>query len=646
MMSTRFTLAAAALLISAAGANVDRRPAPVVEHIAGNDNRLNAGMLTKGVLTVKLDARTGGWQPDGPSGPTIITAAFGEVGKSLETPGPLLRAPVGAEVHASIHNALTKPMWVYGLGAVRGLSDSSRIAPGETHDFRFRLTASGTYFYVARTDTVPVIERSAEDSQLGGIIVVDPPNAKPIADERIFAITNWFTVDPASVSGLGPNSTITFNGLTYPVNGRIEMTMGDSAHWRFVNLSQLDHPLHLHGFYFSVNAKGDGVRDTVYGPADRRGAVTEYLLPMQTTSIAWSPDRSGNWIFHCHFAGHMSPREALDADRSAMVMPDMHMVRQAGAPKDAMPKDAMMKHMSNLVIGIHVAAKGPAPVHGAATRNIRLLMRSRANVYSGKYVGYSFVLGGSPEAQNREIMRAPGPVLELVRGERVAVTMVNQTHEPTAVHWHGIEIESYSDGVPDISGEPGNVLPHIAPGDSITVQYTPPRAGTFMYHSHSNEFQQISSGLYGALIVRERGEVRDPNERILLFSDNGPLIYLIDPSKFPQIQLNGAVEPAPIEVNAGRPIKLRVIGIRSDLATDITLMDGDKPAAWRIVAKDGMTMPAHQVVTRPAHLILGAGETYDIQVTPRRDASLVLKYNLAGAPPGAMPVTSVPIRIK
>ena len=28
------------------------------------------------------------------------------------------------------------------------------------------------------------------------------------------------------------------------------------------------------------------------------------------------------------------------------------------------------------------------------------------------------------------------------------------------------------------------------------------------------------------------------------------------------------------------------------------------------------------------------------------DASLVLKYNLAGGPPGAMPVTSVPIRIK
>jgi FtsP/CotA-like multicopper oxidase with cupredoxin domain len=40
-------------------------------------------------------------------------------------------------------------------------------------------------------------------------------------------------------------------------------------------------------------------------------------------------------------------------------------------------------------------------------------------------------------------------------------------------------------------------------GDSIVVRFTPPRAGTFMYHSHFNEFQQITSGLYGPLIVLE-----------------------------------------------------------------------------------------------------------------------------------------------
>src|SRR5438874_12134333 len=82
--------------------------------IQPNNNRVAAGTLAKGVLTVRLEARTGGWQPDGPSGPTITTAAFSEVGKSLQTPGPLIRVPVGTTVRASVHNALAKPMWVYG----------------------------------------------------------------------------------------------------------------------------------------------------------------------------------------------------------------------------------------------------------------------------------------------------------------------------------------------------------------------------------------------------------------------------------------------------------------------------------------------------------------------------------------------------
>ena len=129
-------------------------------------------------------------------------------------------------------------------------------------------------------------------------------------------------------------------------------------------------------------------------------------------------------------------------------------------------------------------------------------MRSRASVY-GKYVGYGFVRGDSPEAAMRDSFSVPGPTLELVRGKRVAVTIVNQSHEAAAVHWHGIELESYPDGVPGWSGSGATTIPFIMPGDSLTVRFTAPRAGTFMYHSHSNEMQQISSGMYGAIIVRD-----------------------------------------------------------------------------------------------------------------------------------------------
>src|SRR4029079_9882015 len=99
---------------------------------------------------------------------------------------------------------------------------------------------------------------------------------------------------------------------------------------------------------------------------------------------------------------------------------------------------------------------------------------------------------------------------------------VNRASESTSIHWHGIELESYPDGVPGWSGAGTTVLPSIAPNDSITVRYTPPRAGTFMYHSHMNEGAQMGGGAYGPIIVVEPGQKFDPTvDKILFFGTAG-----------------------------------------------------------------------------------------------------------------------------
>ena len=613
-------------------------PSAAAAAIAPNDNRVAAGKLANGVLTAQLEARMGEWQPDGPKGASISTAAFAEIGKGLQTPGPLLRAPQGTEIHVRIHNTLTKPMWVYGLGSMRGIGDSAAIAAGATHEFNFKATTIGTYYYVARTDTFPVFGRIAEDTQLGGVIVIDPPGAKP--NDRIFALTSWFALDPTKPSFLGANGTMTFNGRTFPNNEHLEMAEGDSAHWRFVNLTFIDHPLHLHGYYFRVDSHGTGAQDTVYTAADRRMGNVEYMAPMQTISLSWSPDRPGNWIFHCHFAGHMAPREAWDADRTSLT-PAKWTMPHASMAAAAMP------HMSNLVMGIRVTPKGAIVQAGSATRDMRMLIRSKANVY-GKYVGYSFVLGGTPAERDRQVMQVPGPVLELTRGERVAFTIVNQSHEGAAIHWHGIELENYADGVPDVSGDAGHILPMIQPGDSLTVRYTPPRSGTFLYHSHSNEFQQISSGLYGALIVRDPGPPRDTTvDKVFVLSDNGPMINLVDASTWPGPLLNGQATPKPIELKSGATTRLRLINIRSDLGMLVSLMDGDHPAMWRIVAKDGFTRPVSQAQPRPSIIAMGAGETYDVEITPASGASLAMAYQLvAPLPPPLVQRVVVPVHVR
>ena len=98
----------------------------------------------------------------------------------------------------------------------------------------------------------------------------------------------------------------------WPHSARIDLAQGDTLRWRIVNATGLPHPLHMHGSFFRVDAKGDAHADTTYAPEDRRMAVTELLLPGQTMSMTWTPVHSGNWVFHCHFASHLTAQRLFD----------------------------------------------------------------------------------------------------------------------------------------------------------------------------------------------------------------------------------------------------------------------------------------------------------------------------------------------
>lgn len=602
--------------------------------VVPNDNRRAAGRLRDGVLTVRLIARTGIWAPEGPTGPQLNVAAFAEEGRELQTPGPLLRAPVGTEIRALVRNSLGKTVWLHGMGSKRGLSDSTAIPAGESREFRFRLTEPGTFFYVGRTIDGPVFGRTGDDSQLNGAIIADPVGLNARVRDRIFIITNWFVFpDTTTVSGLGPNATLAINGLSWPHTERLDAAQGDSLHWRVLNLSALEHPMHLHGFYFRVNSTGNSARDSIYAPEDRRLAVTELLLQGRTMAMTWSPAKSGNWIFHCHFAGHIAHRDALEKDRR------MPVAATGGAHEAHQPAG---HNMAGLVLGIRVRPRGRVVASTLTPRPIRLIIRSRASVY-GDYAGYSYVLGGSPEEVNADAMPTPGPTLTLLKDQPVAINIVNRSHEPAAVHWHGIELESFPDGVPGWSGSGRRTLPMILPRDSLTVRFTPPRVGTFMYHSHSNEFQQISSGLYGAIAVVDPARPRDSDtDRVLLFSDNGPTVnFLREP---PGTLLNGRVNPDTIELRAGRSYRFRLINIRSDYLLNIGLFDGATPVEWRIVAKDGADLPSHQLRTTEAKADhFSPGEIMDVEFTPRAPGLLTLRHAMVGFP---LPPTDVPIRVR
>ena len=160
---------------------------PAADRIIPNDNRRSAGTLENGVLTVALEARTGVWRPEGDSGRALDVAAFAEAGKALSTPGPLIRVPLGTEIHATVRNRLDRPLTVYGFGKTRGQPDSVTIPVEGTAPLQFKPTAPGTYYYYAKRGLDPVGLRLVEDIQLVGVIVVDPSNAplsRPTASSR------------------------------------------------------------------------------------------------------------------------------------------------------------------------------------------------------------------------------------------------------------------------------------------------------------------------------------------------------------------------------------------------------------------------------------------------------------------------------
>ena len=221
--------------------------------------------------------------------------------------------------------------------------------------------------------------------------------------------------------------------------------------------------------------------------------VTERIAGGRTIELTWVPDRAGNWLFHCHDNFHIQTNVPLTAASATMPHGSTH-------------------EMGNLVMGVRV--RGRVARDATPARHLRLIARTDSGS-TAEHLAYGYALDDPAIAPAPRGM-LPGPTLILRRGEPVAITVVNELPEPTSVHWHGMELQSYYDGVAGFAGTPDRLAPQIAPRDSFVVRFTPPRAGTFMYHTHVNDIRQQRAGLSGALLVLEPGTSYDPSKDIVL----------------------------------------------------------------------------------------------------------------------------------
>jgi FtsP/CotA-like multicopper oxidase with cupredoxin domain len=609
-------------LVAAAPAPPAAHPGSPIERVIPNDNRQPAGQMRDGALVLRLEARVAMWHPDGDSGPGAPTPAFAEAGGPARIPGPLIRVRAGTTVDVRITNTLADTLVVHGLYARPGEAQSRlTIAPGEARDARFRLGAPGTYYYWGTTTRRAMDFRTLADAQLTGAIVVDDSTA-PARDDRVLVLGMWTdTVHRARTRRERVLGVI--NGRSWPHTERFRHTVGDTVRWRVINASADGHPMHLHGFYFRLTRRGDEQRDTAANDL----AVTELLSSGLTMEMMWIPERPGNWLFHCHIPEHFSPRASLGLSRH-------------GHAASAGDVDHARDGMNGLVMGVHVQAGQAVAAAQGAPRQIRLLVRPRPGS-SQERPRYSYALhegGPEPALESRE----GAPTLDLTRGDPVRITIVNRLPDPTAVHWHGIELESYYDGVPGFSGIGKSITPLIAPGDSFQVRFTPPRAGTFIYHTHADEERQQMAGLAGAIVVSEPGQPRDHRRDIPIV-----LGQRTTPGA-PAFGVDGYADLTALELTAGVPYRLRFVQIDANYSVlRVELRRDSAYASWRPLAKDGADLPDDRRVMSVSRARLGIGETFDVEVTPdtigayRLQLAMGLRYPLA-----APLLTTLPVRVR
>jgi FtsP/CotA-like multicopper oxidase with cupredoxin domain len=217
------------------------------------------------------------------------------------------------------------------------------------------------------------------------------------------------------------------------------------------------------------------------------------------------------------------------------------------------------------------------------------------------------------------------------------------------VHWHGIELDSYSDGVAGWSGSGAQLEPMIAPNDSFEVRFTPPRSGTFMYHSHMRELFQQTGGLSGALIVRDRGTAREVDDHIFMLK--GSLALTPDVP----LDVNGKTNPDTLVLHIGRAARLRFMSLavfNPNATVSLTARPDSSFAnvrdtmlvRWKPLAKDGADLPSVERAVRAARQIVSIGETFDFEYTPDRRGNLRLEVR--GWGDNGTLLVRIPVRVE
>ncbi|MFP3900969.1 MAG: multicopper oxidase family protein, partial [Acidimicrobiia bacterium] len=221
-------------------------------------------------------------------------------------PGPTLRAVEGERVRVRVRNELEQSTVVHFHGqqvpnAMDGVSFITQppIRPGEEFVYEFVARPFGTHMYHSH-------HNSAEQVGAGlfGMFLVEPKDrgAEPAYDRDHLYVLN-------DVLG-----GFTINGKGFPATQAYTARQGERVRFRFVNVGQMAHPIHLHGMPMEVVA-----RDGFPLPQPYR-CDTVNVAPGERWDAIVRADNPGTWAFHCHILTHAEGPDGMFGMVTALVV--------------------------------------------------------------------------------------------------------------------------------------------------------------------------------------------------------------------------------------------------------------------------------------------------------------------------------------
>jgi FtsP/CotA-like multicopper oxidase with cupredoxin domain len=229
---------------------------------------------------------------------------------------------------------------------------------------------------------------------------------------------------------------------------------------------------------------------------------------------------------------------------------------------------------------------------------------------------------------------APGPVLRMREGKKVAVEVINDTDTPELVHWHGMLIP------PDVDGTQEEGSPFVAPHQRRVFELIPGPAGSRWYHSHAMAMDDLHKGAYtgqfGFVYVESGHDLGGYDQELFLAlrdwepyftgtmddedddTHNGPAperpaTLNTDPNGLEVGSMTYSINDKslgagePIRVRAGQRLLIHFLNA-SAIENRRVGLAGHK---MKVIALDGNPVPTPRLLDS---IFIGAGERVDVEI--------------------------------